>query len=72
MRIAPKISELVKHTKRVLTSDVCKNEINAVVTPEMTIARTSDSYFGLSISVILLNFIKNQENPYVNHSKSFD
>jgi hypothetical protein len=72
MRIAPKISELVKHTKRVLTSDVGKNEINAVVTPAMTIARTRDRYFGLSISVILLNFIKNQENPYVNHSKSID
>jgi hypothetical protein len=59
MRIAPKIRELVKQTNRVLTSEDGKNEMNAVVTPAITIARTRDRYFGLSISGILLNFIKN-------------
>jgi hypothetical protein len=64
--------QLVKHTKRLLTSEEGKNEMNAVVTPAMTMARTRDRYFGLSISSILLNFTKNQENPYLNHSKSSD
>jgi hypothetical protein len=59
MRIDPKIRQLVKHTNRVLISEVGKNEMNAVVTPAMTIARTRDRYFGLSISGILLNFTKN-------------
>jgi hypothetical protein len=59
MRIVPKIRQLVKHTNRVLISEVGKNEIKAVVTPAMTIARTRDRYFGLSISGILLNFLKN-------------
>ena len=59
MRIVPKIRQLVKHTNRVLISDVGKNEMNAVVTPAMTIARIRDRYFGLSISGILLNFTKN-------------
>jgi hypothetical protein len=65
MRIVPKIRQLVKHTNRVLISEEGKNEMKAVVTPAMTIARTRDRYFGLSISGILLNFLKN-------HSKSFD
>jgi hypothetical protein len=59
MRTDPKIRQLVKHTNRVLISEVGKNEMNAVVTPAMTIARTRDRYFGLSISGILLNFTKN-------------
>jgi hypothetical protein len=59
MRIVPKIRQLVKHTNRVLISEVGKNEMKAVVTPAMTIARTRDRYFGLSISGILLNFTKN-------------
>jgi hypothetical protein len=59
MRIVPKIRQLVKHTNRVLISEVGKNEMKAVVTPAMTIARTRDRYFGLSISGILLNFLKN-------------
>jgi len=56
--MAPKIRLLVKHTNRVLTSDVGKNEMNAVVTPAMTMARTMERYFGLSISGIFSNFIK--------------
>jgi hypothetical protein len=59
MRIVPKIRQLVKHTNRVLISEEGKNEMKAVVTPAMTIARTRDRYFGLSISCILLNFLKN-------------
>jgi|APGre2960657505_1045072.scaffolds.fasta_scaffold584356_1 hypothetical protein len=59
MRIVPKIRQLVKHTNRVAVSEVGKNEMKAVVTPAMTIARTRDRYFGLSISGILLNFTKN-------------
>jgi hypothetical protein len=59
MRIVPKIRQLVKHTNRVLISEEGKNEMKAVVTPAMTIARTRDRYFGLSISGILLNFTKN-------------
>jgi hypothetical protein len=59
MRIVPKIRQLVKHTNRVAVSEVGKNEMKAVVTPAMTIARTRDRYFGLSISGILLNFLKN-------------
>jgi hypothetical protein len=59
MRIVPKIRQLVKHTNRVLISELGKNEMNAVVTPAMTIARIRDRYFGLSISGILLNFLKN-------------
>jgi hypothetical protein len=59
MRIVPKIRQLVKHTNRVLISEDGKNEMKAVVTPAMTIARTRDRYFGLSISGILLNFTKN-------------
>ena len=59
MRIVPKIRQLVKHTNRVAVSEVGKNEMKAVVTPAMTIARIRDRYFGLSISGILLNFTKN-------------
>jgi len=59
MRIVPKIRQLVKHTNRVLISEEGKNEMKAVVTPAMTIDRTRDRYFGLSISGILLNFTKN-------------
>jgi hypothetical protein len=59
MRIVPKIRKLVKHTNSVAVSEVGKNEMKAVVTPAMTIARTRDRYFGLSILGILLNFTKN-------------